>query len=496
MINLNATSKPSSSGARITGDDLQHLIAWYWCLRAIAEPARIRSIAVEADGVGNLDDVTVSFADGASRYIQVKATVSGANSANLDWLLERAKRSKSTRHQPPSLLQKLFASWCALSRPTSGLELITGRPLDGSDVLLRTVDRRNSVGASLRRADAGELSRTRSKLATHLGCGESEVCDFLDALEIRTGQNEAEWLTRIADVAGAAGIRSDNNAVQIGLGWIRTWVKDTRDPRAGSEIAAAAAGLGLRVEDPRTIIVVRGLREESTDGAQHVLDWVAHFRGDQPSNRRGLVNPADWNGALTNDLVALRNDLVANKIGRVLVRGALRMPCWFAVGAALPRVAGFDLAVEYQEAVWHADPNRTSGRTVVVLQDEIVGDGRTLLVVAISTDRTDDVRGTLYTHDHGRLVTITVEHGPHQALLTDANDALSAAISIRDWVRANVRNSEIDLVLMSPAPFAAFLGWCWDRMPTTTIHEDLMSGYEAAFTLGNVASSPEHNQPL
>ena len=193
MINLNATSKPSSSGARITGDDLQHLIAWYWCLRAIAEPARVRSIAVEADGAGNLDDVTVSFADGASRYIQVKATVSGANSANLDWLLERPKRSKSTRHQPPSLLQKLFASWCALSRPTSGLELITGRPLDGSDVLLRTVDRRNSVGASLRRADAGELSRTRSKLATHLGCGESEVCDFLDALEIRTGQNEAEW---------------------------------------------------------------------------------------------------------------------------------------------------------------------------------------------------------------------------------------------------------------------------------------------------------------
>ena len=496
MINLNATAKPSSSGARITGDDLQHLIAWYWCLRALAEPDRIRSVAVEADGAGNLDDLTISFVEGATRYVQVKATVSGTNSANLDWLLEQAKPSRSSGYQPPSLLQKLFASWLGLSRPTSGLELITGRPLDGRDVLLRTVDRRNSLAPSLRRASGGELATTRSKLATHLGCSEADVCDFFEALEIRTGQNEAEWLTRVADIAAAVRIRSDFSAVQIGLGWIRTWIKDTRDPRAPDAIAAAATALGLRVEDPRAIVVVQGLREEPLDGALHVLDWVSRFRGDQPSNRRGLVNPADWNETLTDELSALRNNLVASKVSRVLVRGALRMPCWFAVGAALQRVAGFDLAVEYRNEIWRADPNRTSHRTVVVLEDHGAGDGRTVLVVAISADRTEDVRDTLYTKHHGRIITLTIAPGPHQALLKDADDALSAAISVRDWVRANMRNSEIDLVLISPAPFAAFLGWCWDRMPNTTIHEDLISGYEAAFTIGNLAPSLERDKLL
>ena len=84
MTALNATSKPSSSGARITGDDLQHLVVWYWCLRATADPYGITSVAVEADDAGNVDDVVVRFADGTSNFIQVKAAVASARLAS-DW---------------------------------------------------------------------------------------------------------------------------------------------------------------------------------------------------------------------------------------------------------------------------------------------------------------------------------------------------------------------------------------------------------------------------
>ena len=114
---LNATSKPSSSGARITGDDLQHLVVWYWCLRAIAEPDRIISVAVEADAAGNVDDVVIRFADGISVFIQVKAAVASANLASIDWLTDRPKPSSGTRRRAPSLLQKLHRSWVNLRSP-------------------------------------------------------------------------------------------------------------------------------------------------------------------------------------------------------------------------------------------------------------------------------------------------------------------------------------------------------------------------------------------
>ena len=84
------------------------------------------------------------------------------------------------------------------------------------------------------------------------------------------------------------------------------------------------------------------------------------------------------------------------------------------------------------DEVWGADQHRAAAGQVNVLADEQRGDGLTVIVVAISTDRTDDVRRTLLSADHGRLVTLTVGEGPHQALLTDADDALSAAIAVRE----------------------------------------------------------------
>ncbi len=485
MTALKATSKPSSSGARITGDDLQHLVAWYWCLRAIADPDSIASVAVEADDAGNVDDVVVRFADGKSNFIQVKAAVASANLASTGWLTDRPKRS-GTGRRSPSLLQKLHKSWADLGRPATGLELLTGRPIDGNDSVFALIDRRNSIGTGLRRASTHEFTAVRRDLAGHLECTEDELCDFFDALAIRVGQTEAEWVSRVADVAASANVRADDSAVSIALAWIRTWVKDTRDPRTPEQIAAAAESMGLRVENPRTVIVIQGLRPEPVGDASYVLNWIARFRGTEASNRRGMVNPADWNGVLSDDLATLRATLIEHNHMRVLVRGALRLPCWFALGAALRGVAGFHLAMEYRDEVWVADQHRAVARTVNVLADERRGEGLTLIVVAISTDGTDDVRRTLLSSNHGRFVTLTVEEGPHQALLADANDALSAAIAVRDWIRANVEDHAIDLVLIAPAPFAAFLGWSWDRVPTTTIHEDLLGeGYEAAFTISN-----------
>jgi hypothetical protein len=55
---------PSPSGARVAGDRYQWLVAWHACLTVLHDAATgasnpAVSVGVEADDVGNLDDVVI-----------------------------------------------------------------------------------------------------------------------------------------------------------------------------------------------------------------------------------------------------------------------------------------------------------------------------------------------------------------------------------------------------------------------------------------------------
>ena len=474
---LQPTSRPSQSGARLTGDDVQHLIAWYWCLKTLIPGSGVKAITVEADDAGNLDDVVVDLDDGRRLYHQVKAAVSARRSANINWLCE------PTGQKGISLLQRLHGSWVNLGRPPGGISLITSRPLDPQDLVLKGLDRMNHVGQHLRRATNKELVSRRKELAGHLGCDEGELCDLFDALELHLGQTEGQWRRKVDDVALGAGVRIDNATLGAALSNVRDWIKTTRDPRDARAVAAAVDRLGIRAEPPRAVVVVQALDvEPAQDDAAIVIDWVARFRGDQPETRRGLRDPLDWNGALADDLTALRTKLREQNQRRILVRGSLRLPCWFAVGAALREVAGFEVAMSYANALWVADTTLSLYPEVRVLVDDRTGSGDGVaLVVAVSTDATDDVRSSIAKQaDIGRLVTITVDGGPQRRLFQGPDDAMAAAVAVREWAR-RLTATDIHIVLAGPAPFALFLGHLWDRVPPTTIYEDLAPGYEAAF---------------
>ncbi len=69
------TTGLSASGARIRGDDYQHLFAWIQVLRAIQVESGIVEVGIEDPEAGNADDVTV-YMDGREReYYQVKSSV-------------------------------------------------------------------------------------------------------------------------------------------------------------------------------------------------------------------------------------------------------------------------------------------------------------------------------------------------------------------------------------------------------------------------------------
>ena len=479
MSALNPTSPPSSSGARIGGDDLQHLVAWYWCLKMLGPTSTIVAIRVEADVAGNLDDVTIEYGDGRHHYIQVKASVSASGRVNASWLMSR--RSSAAR----SLIQKLYESWDVLGRPADGIELVTSRPIDPDEPLLRGLDRKNRIGAALRRNSSKKLCDARERLARHVSCTEADLCDFFDVLAIRAGQTESEWLSRVSDVAIGVGVRSDELDILLALGWIREWVKDTRDPRDAERVGSAVDELGLKAEAPRELVVIQGIDAVPTDSAIDTIHWTDRFRGDRPEARRGLVDPADWNGALSDDLKAMKARLIAGNHRRILLRGALRLPCWFAIGATLREVAGFDIAIDHRGQVWAADMTDLSLPDVQVRAAEVIGNGRVVVVVAISTDATHDVRSALVDSHTGRLVTLGLMGKPSPSALKGPRDTMAAAVAIRSWVRLNIGHTEIDLVLMTSAPFALFLGHVWDRIAPTTIHEDLAPGYEPAFRLSS-----------
>lgn len=480
MNELNPSSPPSSSGARIGGDDLQHLVAWYWCVKMLMPTSGIANVCVEADVKGNLDDVTVGYHDGRRNYYQVKSSVSAKGRVNDEWLRSQANP------RVPSLVQKLYRSWIDLGRPAGGVGLITSRPIDPDDAILSQLDRGNKIGTALRRTSTARGSSWRSSMAEHVACSEADLCEFFDALEIRSSQTEAEWRTHVTDVAMGAGVSFDETSILAAIGWVREWVKETRDPRDLTRVAGDVVKLGIRAEEPRNLVVIHGIDVVPDDGCVESLSWIHRFRGDEPEVRRGLINTDDWNAVLKPELNAMKNRLIGRGQQRVLLRGALRLPSWFAVGATLREVAEFNIAMDYRGEVWVANAKGLPIPAVEIRRDELLGVGRTVLVLAISTDDTETVREQVVDENAGRLVTLAPIGGPSRRSLDGPSEAMALAVAVRDWVRANVRGADIDLVLMAPAPFALFLGHLWDRIAPTTVHEDLVSEYQAAFRFSNL----------
>jgi hypothetical protein len=478
-----ASLPPSPSSGRLVGDDVQHLIAWYWCLKACAPESGIASVEVEVESAGILDDVRVTFTDHRQRYMQVKATVSAVPVANVGWL---------TKQEPAgSLIQRLYKSWWDLGRPATGVELLTSRPIDSRDLLFRNLDRLEHLGPRLRRVTEPAMVEVRTLLAHHVGCSAEELCDFLDVLEIQLGQTEGLWRKKVDDAALAAGVRTGDEAAALGVTEVREWVKTTRSARSASELRARVDALGLRTETPRALVVVEAVDAvpAAADAAVH-LNWVHHFRGDSDRTRRGLFNPEGWNGQLAAELRAARRQLQEAGVSSVAVRGALRLPVWFAVGEAFSDVAGFNVAAMDDRMLWQPGPAPTGRRQVVRQSDEALGgpDVDAGVVVQISTTGVDDVRDDLGGR-LGRLIAVTVEGGPHRRLLQDGADAFAAAVAVRDWMRHTLRGHHVHLVLVTNGPFALFLGHLWDRMPSTTVYEDLAPGYEPAFQFRNAPGS-------
>jgi hypothetical protein len=161
----------------------------------------------------------------------------------------------------------------------------------------------------------------------------------------------------------------------------------------------------------------------------------------------------------------------------------MRLPCWFAAGAHLSEVAGFQVTSMQLGTLWSsADTDHLLEEPPIVLHDTLAGTGPDLAIaIAIAMDPTPDIQGYL---------AVSLPPGPGRRMITSSAHATATAVGIRDLVRQLVREhgaQRLHLFLAVPHGLALLLGHLWDRMPPTQLYEDLGAGnaYQPAFLISN-----------
>ncbi|MFI7435768.1 SAVED domain-containing protein [Micromonospora haikouensis] len=484
------TATPSSSGARLTGDDVQHAVAWHSALRTLVPHAGVQSVTVEAANVGNVDDVVIAKATEPSEYIQVKAAVTAKEPATIDWL------TTPTRSGGPSILQRFHRAFQDLRHDGRypQLTLITNRSIDPDDPILTLRDRNDRLAHRLRNSAQAVTIAARRDIAAHLRCTEDELYELLDHLRLHTDASEAAWRDyHIRDISFAAGVRADESAFRLGLSEVREWVKTSRTEKRTADIAEAVDRLGIQVQDPFTVLAIKALDEElELPDAGVELDWVDRFRGTEARNRRGLKDPREWETVLRPQLLHAQRTLRSRGARRILITGTMRLPTWFTAGVMFQETAGFTPAKIKDGQLW-VKPTHIITPAPIVLSSPVADlptSAEMALALAISADPTEDVRRHIAsTGLNLPIITAYLPGGVSNASVTDCNHAYGISLAIRDLAREIARTVNppvIHLFMAAPAGLAVLLGGIWDRVPTTQTYEDLNGvGYEPAFLIPN-----------
>lgn len=478
----------SAVGAALQGHDYQHLFAWYHALRALNPVEDVTGIAIEAENAGNVDDVVVRRGAAPDEHYQVKYSVDGRHPIDQAWWVTPANQNGK------SPLQRFWDSWQALSRSEKRphMGLYTNRPLDVSDPILVLQDgRTDCLGPRLRLVKPGsKAGRALKSWANHVGVAEADLLDMLDHLAILTGQSGwAGFVTSVSDRMAAVGLRNDERAVEQGVRAIHAWVTAGRREVDRETLAAEIMHRGLHGEARQATLVVQAIdRDPWAAGATVSLDWVDRFEGDHPRARRQLREPAQWDGHLLPELEAAERRVRALGFDRVLVRGFMRLPAWFATGVAFGDTRNIRVACMQGGQRWGSET--VPGELPIHVSSPVdLGAGYELAVgLSVTNDLSEDVLS--YVRSEGlairRVITITAAPTPSRTAIPDSARAMGWALAVRQVVRDQVRETaarKVHLFLSGPAGGALLLGHLWNRIPTTQLYEDLNPGYTPAFLI-------------
>lgn len=473
--------------AAIRGDDYQHAVGWYWACEMLADP-EIDSVTIEDPSAGSFDDVVVRRRSGTARYIQVKSSNYGNVVVDQEWLLTPATAKGS------SPIQHFHHTYLALrseGRPFT-LELWTNRGFDYTNPLLGgLLDQKHDRIDTARLTGASPSSRIgaeRHGWATHLGIGTAELAEFLACMLWKQTGSELDWHQRAKPLMKLAGLRSDDEAVQLAVGIVHRWVTDGRGTQTTDDVRREVAQHGLLARQGTLLLAVHGIDRDPPATQPNIeLDFVDLYAGDDSFSRKQLRNTADWDHVVRPAIDDAAKALAAYPIRHVHIAGALRHPMWFAVGRALPQVKKWVLSMDQVNAEWRTDahPEPIAPRGVAEPQ---IGQGTDLaFAVGLTGDPTQDVEQFIRAAGLpvGRLVVLGPPGAPGVSAVASDGWAMGWTRAAREIVRAeaNALNSPaVHAFFLCPAGVALMLGHQWNLMPPTVLYEFVGNSYEPTMT--------------
>ncbi|MDQ5807066.1 MAG: hypothetical protein M3320_00145, partial [Actinomycetota bacterium] len=266
---------PSASGARISGDDYQHLFAWLQALRLLRKSDCVERIALEVPEAGNADDVVVYRTKPPNLYHQVKFVVDHRAHLTHEWFTTPPKKgAKRTQ------LQRFHEGFVKLSSGGTPprMALVTNRPKDPDDpVLALTAGRNGTLMPRLGAVRPGSAAgKVRASWAAHLGIGEEELLEMLRRLEIRTGEESfAAMLETCGWAMEAAGLRGDSDAVEVGMGEMRRLVAEGCEEVDAEALRQIIAAKQLAASNTRGTLLIQAIGHHPwPDAATASVDWV------------------------------------------------------------------------------------------------------------------------------------------------------------------------------------------------------------------------------
>lgn len=481
----------SPSGVRTEGDEYQNLVAWNRALTALLRERDVVAVTVERPASGNVDVVVIERMDGSFEFTQVKHAVDAKTPVGYKWLAEQRKTGSK------SLLQRLYDSYRQLSTATQPPDmcLVTDREIDPHDPVMRLLDRRSGLlvpDIQRREADDG-----RRCWAEHLQAPEDELVRFLACLRFNTSRSFADEEDYARVLMIAAGLNEDQGALDSAHALVREWVQQ-RDRRLTlAEFRERAEERVGRRRPPGALVVIEAIDDDPyRDDAAEVIRFVDKYRGESPHERRELQDPSEWQ-AINTEIIDAAERIRSSGVGRALVRGAMRLPVWFAAGAAFRHVRGFEVAAVQGQDVWASEDAAATSSNVtanlVTPSDVEIGPGAELAIaVGIATDPEDEVLRHIERAQLpiGQVTSIVPTTGPGLGAISSPVVAAALAISVRDAVRRAIVATGADhmhLFLATPGALALLLGHRWNALRPTTVYEHLGigRGYSPTFVVSS-----------
>lgn len=483
---------PAASGARLLGDDYQHLLTWLHAAQLVHRDPEVTRVELEKHAAGNVDDLVVHRRDQAALYHQVKFTTQPGQPLTGDWFIDAPTGGTSP-------LKRFYESFARLSVDGTPPEMVlhTNRLPAAADPILGCLDGTSELLVpKLARATAGSAAgKARASWAHRLDIAEDQLLQLLGSLRIRAAQASLNDLQeRCRWVMDAVGMTATPDAVDKGMLAARRWVQTGVREILGETIDQLVNDQQMRATEPLATVLIQAIDHDLwPETATITVDWVDGFAGDQPSERRAARAPELWAERFAPDLRNAADRVRGQEFTRVRIDGAFRLATAIYAGSVFSDVRGFHVAVPGRsgDGTWTGDVSSDGDRRDQALTraDYLLEAGDELAIgINVSGDLTTAVLR------HAENAYLPIERLIVLSLPEPARDALGEPAEVRGCVHAitdRLRTLADDgwprlhVFYYGPRTAGVLLGHRWNRMPPTQLWDDLGPGrgYTPSFEL-------------